>query len=66
VTHQVLHGNVVSAAEAVAIIVACRSIDWGMTVFVTVLNVRPAMTIKILARTFNTIVKTFALHIAKL
>jgi hypothetical protein len=62
----VIHRRVVAAAEALAVVPARVARNMGMTVFVAILYVRPAMMVEVLASTFDAIVEALALDVAEL
>src|ERR1700722_5333638 len=66
VMHEMIHGFVVAAAESLAIVVSRTSLNMRMTVFITVVHVRLAVVVEVLASSFDAIVEALTLDIAKL
>jgi len=65
VVPHVVHCNVISTTETLAIVLTYRRIYVRMAVFFAVIYVRHTMMIEVLARAFNAVVKALPLHIAK-
>ena len=65
-THQMMHGAVISLPEPFTIVLAKIARDPGMTVLIAVIHVRTAVIVKVLAGAFNAIVKALTLGLAEL
>ncbi len=63
--HHVVHRYLVAAAEAFAIVGLGAVRNMRMTIFIPVINVRSAVIVVVLAGTFNAIVKSLTLNVAK-
>jgi hypothetical protein len=62
----VVHGRIVAAAEAFAVIPSRVVGNVGVAVFVAVLYIRAAMVVVVLAGTFDAIMEALALNVAEL
>jgi hypothetical protein len=64
--HHVRYGDVVAAAKAVTVGSAVVAGNRRMTVLVTVVYVRPAAVVEVLACAFNAVMKAPALHVLQI
>jgi len=63
---EMIHGNLVPAAESIAVVLSRTWRDMRMTVLIAIVHVRPAVVIEVLASSFDAIVEALTLDIAKL
>jgi hypothetical protein len=61
----VTHGRVITPAESFTVIVPGAGRYVGMTILFPVVYVRGTVVVKVLSRTFNSIVKALALNLAE-
>ena len=64
--HHVIHGGLIAAAEAIAIVALDTRRNMGMTVFVAIVDVGSAMVVVVLSGSVDTVVISLTLNFAKL
>jgi hypothetical protein len=64
--HEMIHGDLVPAAESLAVVMSRTCLNMRMTVLITVVHVWLAVVVQVLAGSFDAVVKALTLNIAKL
>jgi hypothetical protein len=64
--HHMIHGNIVAAAESLAVVVSRAWWNMRMTKFIAVVHIWRTVVVEVLAGSFDTVVETLTLNFTKL